>query len=630
MRYLLFTLSILICHQASAQQKDIEQANKFYLQGDYINAIKQYEKCNDNELTIDVKKKIINCYRFTNQLSKSESYLQDVCLTTKEEIYCSYYLNLLIQKKDYTKIKSLSVQEIFKIDYSILKTQIEALYKDTAFYKISSLKINSEFADMGIVQLKNGFVFCSSRPTNSVIERKHSWTNQLFLNLFYCETVNENWSTPIIFSPEIKSKFNLGPLCFSNKSKDLWLTENYTDKDQLSSEKKFKLKIVHYKLIDSKWTKQKDFIFNNSDYNVAHPAVSEDGNTIYFSSNKPGGFGGMDIYVSHKTKKAWSTPINLGPQINTIGNEVFPTLLSDGTIYFSSDGLLGIGGLDLYFTKNVNENYLEPINVGAPLNSCSDDFHLIYDNKNKCGYLSSNRINNGFNDDIFKFVKTEVNPKSENKISPFDSKQEVKTNITVKRKIIITDNSENVQIAGVKIFDNYNNLISISDSNGISEIDSNINKIKLFKDGFNAKEIVFNEFKNENQFVMKKNDGLANSSWYKIIYYDLDNSDIRKDMIKEMKEAVEFLLAHPELKITITSFTDSRASLNYNEKLSQRRTTSIEQFLLLHGIPKKQIAKSAWMGEGILVNNCGDDLPCTEEMHQLNRRTEVFVSGIMK
>jgi len=630
MRYLLFTLSILICLQASAQQKDIEQANKFYLQGDYINAIKKYEKCNDNELTIDVKKKIINCYRFTNQLSKSESYLQDVCLTTKEEIYCSYYLNLLIQKKDYTKIKSLSVQEVFKIDYSILKTQIEALYKDTAFYKISSLKINSEFADMGIVQLKNGFVFCSSRPTNSVIERKHSWTNQLFLNLFYCETVNENWSTPIIFSPEIKSKFNLGPLCFSNKSKDLWLTENYTDKDQLSSEKKFKLKIVHYKLIDSKWTKQKDFIFNNSDYNVAHPAVSEDGNTIYFSSNKPGGFGGMDIYMSHKTKKAWSTPINLGPQINTIGNEVFPTLLSDGTIYFSSDGLLGIGGLDLYFTKNVNENYLEPINVGAPLNSCSDDFHLIYDNKNKCGYLSSNRINNGFNDDIFKFLKTEVDPKSENKISPFDSKQEVKTNITVKRKIIITDNSENVQIAGVKIFDNYNNLISISDSNGISEIDSNINKIKLFKDGFNAKEIVFNEFKNENQFVMKKNDGLANSSWYKIIYYDLDNSDIRKDMIKEMKEAVEFLLAHPELKITITSFTDSRASLNYNEKLSQRRTTSIEQFFLLHGIPKKQIAKSAWMGEGILVNNCGNDIPCTEEMHQLNRRTEVFVSGIMK
>ena len=630
MRYLLFALLNIICFESLAQQKNIERANKFYLNSDYINAIKEYEKCNVNDLTIDVKKKIINCYRLTNQIAKSERYLNEVCLTTKEESFCNFYLNLLIQNKDYTKIKSLSEKEVFKIDYSGFKNQIEALYKDTSLYQIAALRINSEFADMGIVQYKNGFVFCSSRPTNVVIERKHTWTNQSFLKLFYCENANESWSDPILFNSDIKSKYNLGPLCFSNKGKELWLTENYSDNKQLSSDKKYKLRIVHYKLMDSKWTKQKDFIFNNSDYNVAHPAVSEDGNTIYFSSDKKGGFGGMDIYASHKTKQGWSVPVNLGSLINTIGNEVFPTLLSDGTIYYSSDGLIGMGGLDLYFTKNVNENYLAPINVGAPLNSTADDFHLIYDNKKKCGYLSSNRIDNGFNDDIFRFVKSEVDSKSENKISTSDSKQEVKPDITVKRKIIITDNSENSQLAGVKIFDNDNNLISISDSNGISEVDSSINKIKLFKDGFNTKEIVFNEFKNDNQFVMKKNDGLANSSWYKIIYYDLDNSDIRKDMMKEMNEAVEFLLANPELKITITSFTDSRASLYYNEKLSQRRTTSIEQFLVLHGIPKKQIAKSAWMGEGILVNNCGDDIPCTEEMHQLNRRTEVFVSGIMK
>ena len=170
----------------------------------------------------------------------------------------------------------------------------------------------------------------------------------------------------------------------------------------------------------------------------------------------------------------------------------------------------------------------------------------------------------------------------------------------------------------------------MSDSNGIIFIDSSYHKIKLSKDGYSAKEIIFNEFKNDNKFELKKHEGLANSSWYKIIYYDLDKSDIRKDMIKEMNEVVDFLLANPELKITITSFTDSRASANYNEKLSQRRTTSIEQFLLLHGIPKKQIAKSSWLGEGILINNCGDNLPCSENMHQLNRRTEVFVSGIVK
>ncbi|MEN9331794.1 MAG: hypothetical protein RLZZ94_884 [Bacteroidota bacterium] len=630
MRYLLFTLSFLFCLQASAQQKNIEQANKLYLQGDYINAIKKYESCERNNFTIDDKKKIINCYRLTNQLFKSESYLDDVCFATKEEIYCNYYLNLLIQKKDYTKIKLLSEQGILKIDYTILKNKIDALYNDTVLYKIDALNINTEFADMGLVQFKNGFVFCSSRPTNKVIERKHSWTNQSFLNLFYCENITENWSAPILFSPEIKCKFNLGPLCFSNKSKDLWLTENYADNDQLSSDKKFKLKIAHYKLIDSKWTKQKDVSFNNIDYNVAHPAVSEDGNTIYFSSNMPGGFGGMDIYVSHKTKKGWSTPVNLGAQINTLGNEVFPTLLSDGTIYFSSDGLIGIGGLDLYFTKNVNENYLAPVNVGAPLNSTADDFHLIYDNKNKCGYFSSNRINNGLNDDIFKFVKSDIETKNEIKTTSSDTKQEKEEDTREKRKITIIDNVENSPIAGVKITDSEGNIINVSDSNGIAEIDSVINKIKIVKDGFNSKDVVFNEFKNDHQFRLKKNDGAAYSSWYRIIYYDLDKSDIRKDMTKEVNDIIDFLKAHPELKITITSFTDSRASVNYNEKLSQRRTNSIEQFLLLHGIPKKQIAKSAWLGEGILVNNCGNDIPCTEEMHQLNRRTEVFVSGISK
>lgn len=628
MRYSLIVLSFLFCYEVSAQQKTIELASKLYAQGNYSNAITYFEKCNADNFTIDIKKKVINCYRLTNQLTKAELYLKDVCVTTQDSIYCNYYLNLLIQKKDYEKIKSLSNQGILKIDFSIIKNKIESFYKDTTNYKLTLLRINSEYADMGIVQYKNGFVFCSSRPTNAVIERKHTWTNQAFLKLFYCENTNNNWTEPTLFSSEIKTKYNLGPLCFSNKGKELWITENYSDNNQLSSDKKYKLRIVHYKLIDSKWTEQKDFLFNNANYNVAHPAVSEDGKTIYFSSDKPGGMGGMDIYQSTKTKKGWSTPINLGMQINTIGNEVFPTLLSDGTLYFSSDGLIGMGGLDLYYTKNVNDNFLMPINIGAPLNSSADDFHLIYDTKNGNGYLTSNRNKLGLNDDLFNFTKTESSESSNLHSDVLET--EIKVDQTTKRKITIIDKEENIPVNGVKIFDYKKNLITISDSNGIALIDSSNLKIILVKDGYNSKEIVFNEFKSDNNYQLKKNDGLANSSWYKIIYYDLDKSDIRKDMMKEVNEIVDFLLAHPEIKITITSFTDSRASVNYNEKLSQRRTTTIEQFLLLHGIPKKQIAKSAWKGEGILVNNCGDEYPCTEEMHQLNRRTEIFVNGLIK
>ena len=183
---------------------------------------------------------------------------------------------------------------------------------------------------------------------------------------------------------------------------------------------------------------------------------------------------------------------------------------------------------------------------------------------------------------------------------------------------------------GIKIFNSQNNPIEIESDNNDIQIDSSIKKIKIVKDGYYSKEIIFNEFKNQDTVKLKTNIGIAQADWYKIIYYDLDKSDLRKDMIDEVNDVVSFLQAHPELKITITSFTDSRASATYNEKLSQRRTLMIEKYLLGHGIPKKQIAKSEWKGEGILVNNCGDLIPCTEEMHQLNRRTEVFISGLLK
>lgn len=159
-----------------------------------------------------------------------------MCCNTRFDLL-QLLFKLTNSKKRLRKIKSLSNQGIFKTDFSIIKNKIESFYKDTTNYKLTLLRINSEYADMGIVQYKNGFVFCSSRPTNAVIERKHTWTNQAFLKLFYCENTNNNWTEPTLFSSEIKTKYNLGPLCFSNKGKELWITENYSENNQLSSDK---------------------------------------------------------------------------------------------------------------------------------------------------------------------------------------------------------------------------------------------------------------------------------------------------------------------------------------------------------------------------------------------------------
>jgi tetratricopeptide (TPR) repeat protein len=626
----LFILFLFSSHLLLAQDTDLKKGNHYYENGDYLSAVKYFEKSIQHSNDIFTKKKIINCYRLTNQIEHAENYLKEICQDSSDEIYCNYYLNLLIKKHDFISIESLIKRGVFKSNLSEIKNNIESLYSDSSNYQVYALEINSENADMGLVTYKNGYVFSSSRNINSSIEKKHTWTNQPFLKLFYCDNIDNIESSPTLFSSDIRSKYNLGPVCFSNKEKEIWVTENYSSNNEKSNQNKYKLKISQYKYSDGKWIKQKPFPYNNPNYNVAHPAISSDGNELYFSSDLPGGFGGMDLYVCRKTKKGWSAPVNLGSQLNTISNDVFPTILQDGTIYFSSDGLIGLGGLDLYYTKNIDGNYLTPVNAGAPINSSADDFHLIYNSKNKKGFFSSNRIHGGFNDDLFSFIKNKETKSdykktiNDDNVRTFDS-SEIKSNA---RHLSIKENNE--PISGVKIIDDKNKIIGITNENGDVYIDSSLSKVRTFKDGFYAKEIIFNDFNKENNITIKKSSVPANADWYKIIYYDLDKSDIRTDMQEKMKEVVSFMQAHPELKITITSFTDSRASVNYNAKLSQRRSSSIENYLLLHGILKKQINKIDWKGEGILVNNCGDNLPCTEEMHQLNRRTEIFVSSLIK
>ena len=459
-----------------------------------------------------------------------------ICASVTDSIYNQYYLNLLIRKQDFTTIENLIKSGKINLNLEELQSKIKSLSESKKQYRISKVPINSANAEIGITKYKNGFIICSSRENNTTIERTHNWTKQPFLKLYYTENNQNTWSTPTLFANEIKCKYNKGPISFCNKEKEMWITENYVSSDNRSTENKYKLKICNYKLVDGKWIKQKDFPFNDRNFNVAHAAITEDGKTLYFSSDRPGGFGGMDLYYCTKTKKGWSTPINLGAEVNTWGNEVFPTLMEDGTIYFSSDGLIGIGGLDLFYTKNTNGIFLAPINIGAPINSEEDDFHLIFNSKTNKGYFSSNRINKGFDDDLFQFDRYESETKEEStrEASTLEkSNNDLKdTSINVRHLIII--NNENLEkMNGIKIFDSQNNPIEIESDNNDIQIDSSIKKIKIVKDGYYSKEIIFNEFKNQDTVKLKTNIGIAQADWYKIIYYDLDKSAIRPDAAAE-------------------------------------------------------------------------------------------------
>ena len=314
-KILLLSLLLWSCLSFS-QSNNSKRADTFYQNGDYLTALNFYLLIDSNQISIETRKKIVNCCRLTNQLTKAESNLKIICASVTDSIYNQYYLNLLIRNQDFTTIENLIKSGKINLNLEELQSKIKSLSESKKQYRIYKVPINSANAEIGITKYKNGFIICSSRENNTTIERTHNWTKQPFLKLYYTENNQNTWSTPTLFANEIKCKYNKGPISFCNKEKEMWITENYVSSDNRSTENKYKLKICNYKLVDGKWIKQKDFPFNDRNFNVAHAAITEDGKTLYFSSDRPGGFGGMDLYYCTKTKKGWSTPINLGAEVD--------------------------------------------------------------------------------------------------------------------------------------------------------------------------------------------------------------------------------------------------------------------------------------------------------------------------
>jgi outer membrane protein OmpA-like peptidoglycan-associated protein len=527
------------------------------------------------------------------------------------------------------------------------------------------------------------------------------------LNLYYSRGKETQFRDPELFNNSLQTKYNDGPVCFSKKGDEVWITRNNIEGSKVhkSKEKVVKLKLFTAKSNGSDWSKLEPFQFNNDEYNCAHPALSPDGKRLYFSSDMPGGKGGMDIYMCERTGTSWGRPINLGDTVNTKGNDMFPNVMDDGTLYFSSDGHPGIGGLDIFYTRDLGNRYLIPVNVGYPLNTSDDDFGMVYDMKNKIGYLSSNRANRGFDDDLYTFKKKSLrikgivvdketgNPVKEARIElktddnavnfttgengrfdfpgDFDIKYILKgaanglgdttINFTIlgstpndafvrvelgkpsafAMKISVLDGETKQPLPGATIKDEVTGAtLGATDLAGDYKqaiVPQKDEQILISMPGYRPKVIMLKGQEGETPQdltytveMTPAKDVSPFENWYKIVYYDLDKFNIRQDALETMEEVVAFLKENPQVKISISSHTDSRATKEYNEKLSENRSKAIKKFLQDHDIPKQQIGTVTWSGEGVMVNKCGDDDPCTEEMHQLNRRTEITVNGILK
>ncbi len=267
-------------------------------------------------------------------------------------------------------------------------------------YRVKLLPFNSRiYNDYAPVVFQEGLIFCSDRKYNVLVDYKTPDNNRL-LNMLVVERKDSlKWGSPKILSRKLTSIFNEGPAAYNEETQTLFFTRNLsTDKKTKNKENNYGIFYSRYK--GSSWGNIRAFEHNDPSFKIAHPSLSKDGKTLYFSSDMPGGYGKSDIYVSRLIRSRWTEPENLGPEINTAGSELYPFILSDERLYFSSDRLGSKGGLDIYTSAFSSGKWTSPYPLEAPINSDADDFGFISNNTTSSGYFSTNR--NGI-DDIYSF-----------------------------------------------------------------------------------------------------------------------------------------------------------------------------------------------------------------------------------
>ncbi|MGV3598187.1 MAG: OmpA family protein [Bacteroidota bacterium] len=354
--------------------------------------------------------------------------------------------------------------------------------------------------------------------------------------------------------------------------------------------------------------------------NYGHPSVSQDGLTLYFSADLPGGFGGKDIYSTtfDKRSKSWGAPVNAGSVINTKNDDMFPFIHADGTLYFSSNGHVGMGGLDVFSAKNNGGTWEEPVNMKWPINSGADDFSFTVSDDKQNGYLSSNRDGGKGKDDIYGFYLKPLEFKL--KIVVKDAKTgKTIPNATVKFTInndssaAFTANVDGVLEAPLMMNASYGFFASKTEDYYFDSETKQVSTIgKELSENF-VQELLLNQMNVEDEFTLKG------------IYYDLDKADLRSESLPVIDSLITLLNKYPKIRIEIGSHTDCRSSKEYNEQLSQRRAQSVVDYLISKGIASARLEAKGY-GETKLVNDCaceGAEVKrnCSEEEHQLNRRT---------
>ncbi|TAF44760.1 MAG: OmpA family protein [Sphingobacteriales bacterium] len=635
---LIFILSLSNASLLYSQDKDDLQkkADKAYASFNYKDASEIYIQLAESKVyKIKNLSHLANCYvKLNNSLKAEKIYEQLRVLTQNSVEVLKPYAQVLKLNAKYSQAKQVFIDYILssKDTASVINdligcdSAITWMAKPTSHIITNQNAVNTGLSNFGIFDNNNKAYFVTEATPISP-KNQYKRTGNSFLKI-YTASIAQDYK---LNNPKIDSaiynfeKYHTGPLITNKAGDKFYVTTNHEgSKGKKTKENKIKFKNNNLELyiftLKAGKFKAEAFAYNNVKlYSVGQAALSSDEQTLYFTSDMPGGYGGTDIWYSSLTSDGkWDKPQNAGNQVNTHENEMFATLTAD-TLYFASNGHIGMGGLDIFKSVGAKNSWTAPINLKYPTNSPTDDF--LYTAKQISadtiiGYFSSNRVGGKGNDDIYSHIYIKPKP------PVFAVKGKILKKPT---QIVLPSANLSMYADGIKMVDNvkpnvdgtyYFDLKGDADYAVVAKKERFLaDSVLLSTKGLTQSKTFEVDLSLDSLFQINKVIGIAN------IYYDFDQDSIRSDASKILDGLVRTMLDNPTLEIELRSHTDSRANDAYNLALSQRRATSAVNYIVGRGIKASRIIAKGY-GEKLLVNKCKNEVECTEEEHQANRRTD--------
>jgi len=625
-----------------SQSKRIEKGNKLFNNYAYDNAIKVYLRAIDKEEEgLDLYANLADSYYQNADMKNAAKWYEELMIYDLPSVKGEYYFRYSQALKalgEYTKsdlwlerLAMLNADDSRATSLKFDPNYLERIEAQSNRYSIKPVSINTSFSDFATGFADRGVIFASSRDEGVSRKLTHKWTGLPFLELYSAEiTEDGNLKSAMKVDGDFNSRFNESSVAISNDGQTMFFTRNsFNDGYQKDNSGIIRLKLYRATRDGEAWRDIVELPFNNKEYSVAHPALSPDNTKLYFASDMPGTQGLSDIYVVDiNTDGSFSEPRNLGDKINTEGRDTFPFMSKNGDLYFASEGHLGLGGLDVFVCIDpMNATADNIFNVGKPINSNKDDFAFVINDDNGLGYFTSNRPGSRGSDDIYQLQQ----------IKPLDLSCETLVSGSVVNKntgdklpeatiVIFNEKSQTVKELKSDKDGNFNFELACGDEE-FTVIGSKLSFVqdseKFKVEPRNAELKLVLELIPEEEKIAVGAD-LSQELDLNPIYFDLDKSIIRADARVELEKVFAYMSQYTDVKVDVRSHTDSRAGDSYNMALSQRRNKSTIKYLIDRGISSDRLTGKGY-GETQIQNRCTNGVKCSEEEHELNRRSEFII-----